>query len=78
MKWWRVKKRFNSRTAQSIVEYVVVLALIVILVVTVIKGVGKSSQAKIAQANEGFGESAVASGTSGGGTVGAGITKVGH
>jgi competence protein ComGC len=75
---WRVKKRFNSQSAQSIVEYVVVLALIVILVVTVIKGVGKSSQAKIAQANEGFGESAVANGTSGGGSPGTGLTKVHH
>ena len=63
---WQVKKRFNSPAAQSIVEYVVVLALIAILVVTVVKGVGKSSQAKMAQANEGLGESAVVNGTSAG------------
>ena len=67
-----MNKRFNSPAAQSIVEYVVVLALIAILVVTVVKGVGKSSQAKIAQANEGLGESAVANGTS----AGIGLSRV--
>jgi Flp pilus assembly pilin Flp len=60
-------KRTAIRSGQSIVEYVILLALITILIVTVVAGLGRRSQSRVAQANEALDEAAVASGTSSGG-----------
>jgi len=62
-----VEKGRKNQSGQSIVEYAVVLALIGILVLTVLWGVGKRSQASIAEANSGLQESGVAGGTGGSG-----------
>jgi Flp pilus assembly pilin Flp len=51
-------------SGQSIVEYVVLLALVSILVVTVVAGIGQRSQSRVAQANEALDEAGVASSTS--------------
>jgi len=61
-----VRKLITSHSGQSIVEYVVLLALVTILVVAVVAGVGRRSQNRVAQANEALEEAAVASGTSSG------------
>jgi Flp pilus assembly pilin Flp len=62
-----MRKLNSNYSGQSIVEYVVLLALVTILVVTVFAGVGRRSQSRVAQANEALEEAAVASRTSNGG-----------
>ncbi len=52
------------RSGQSLVEYVVLLALIAVIVFSVVAGIGQRSQGRIAQANEALEEAAVASRTS--------------
>ena len=61
-----MNKSTATRSGQSIVEYVVLLALVTIIIVTVVAGIGRRSQNRVAQANEGLDEAAVASGTGGG------------
>jgi Flp pilus assembly pilin Flp len=54
----------QTHTGQSILEYVVVLALVAILIVTVVAGVGHRSHNRVTQTNEGLDEAAVAAETS--------------
>ena len=58
-----MRRRANNRSGQSLVESVVVLALVGIIVVSLVGGVGQRSQVRIAQANEAFEESTIAAGT---------------
>ena len=53
----------SRRSGQSLVEYIVLLALVAIIAVTVVTGLGQSSRGRVAQANEGLEEAAVASRT---------------
>jgi Flp pilus assembly pilin Flp len=52
-----------KRSGQSIVEYVVLLALVAILVTTVVASLGQRSRRRFAQANEAIEEADVASAT---------------
>ena len=52
------------RSGQSLVEYVVLLALITIILLTVVAGVGQRSRTRVTQANDALEEAAVASRTS--------------
>jgi hypothetical protein len=61
-----MNKNIAGQAGQSIVEYVVLLALITILVVTLVAGIGRRSQNRVAQANDALDEAAVKTGTSGG------------
>ena len=51
------------RSGQSLVEYVVLLALITIILLTVVAGIGQRSRTRVTQANDAFEEAAVASRT---------------
>jgi hypothetical protein len=62
-----MRKLNSNYSGQSILEYVVLLALVTILVVTLVAGVGRRSQSRVAQANEALEEAAIASRTSSGG-----------
>jgi len=62
-----MEQRPNYLSGQSLVEYVVVLALIAIVVISVIVGVGQHSKASLQAVNEGLEESRVATSTTGGG-----------
>ena len=57
----------RDKAGQSLVEYVVLLVLIGIIVVTVVAGIGQRSRAREARANEAAAEAAVASQTPPGG-----------
>ena len=60
----RFMRSLNSRRlGQSLVEYVVLLALVAIIAVTVVAGIGQRSRARVAQANDALDEAAVASHT---------------
>ena len=61
-----MNKSIARRSGQSIVEYVVLLALVTILIVTVVAGLGRRSQNRVAQANDALDEAAVSNGTGGG------------
>jgi len=54
-----VEKRVYKRSGQSIAENVVMLALVALIVVVAIKGIGQIKRARIAAASEGLEESAV-------------------
>ncbi len=54
---------YTKRAGQSLVEYVVLLALITIICVTVVAGIGQRSRGRVAQANEALEEAALASKT---------------
>jgi Flp pilus assembly pilin Flp len=58
-----MKAHHSRRCGQSIVEYVVLLALIAIIVTTIVSGIGQSSRSRLAQANEAIDEATVASHT---------------
>ena len=65
----------NYSSGQSLVEYVVVLALIAIVVISVVIGVGQRSQSRLQAVNEGLEESRVATSTAGAGKVaGSGVS----
>jgi Flp pilus assembly pilin Flp len=49
------------------VEYVVLLALVAILAVTIVAGIGRRSSQRIAQANDALEEAAIATATGAGG-----------
>ena len=55
----------QSNRGQSLVEYAVVLALVAILVVTVIMGIGQRSKDRFTSTNEAFEEQSVAANTGG-------------
>jgi Flp pilus assembly pilin Flp len=59
-----MRKLNRYPSGQSIVEYVVLLALVSILIVTVVAGIGQRSRSRVAQANEALDEAAIASSTS--------------
>ena len=52
-----------KRSGQSIVEYVVLLALVAIIVTTVVASIGQRSRNRVAQANEAMEEANIASAT---------------
>ena len=54
----------SKRSGQSIVEYVVLLALVAILVTTVVASIGQRSRYRVAQANEALEEANIAVATS--------------
>jgi type II secretory pathway pseudopilin PulG len=62
-----MEKRNYNRSGQSLVEYIVVLALVAIIAVSVIHGVGQRSQSNLQAANDGLEESRVATSTAGSG-----------
>ena len=65
-----MENRVHYRSGQSLVEYVVVLALVAIVVISVVIGVGQRSQSRLQAANEGLEESRVATSTAGAGKGG--------
>jgi hypothetical protein len=58
-----MKATARKRAGQSVLEYVVLLALIFIIVFTVVHGVGQSTGNRVAQANEGLEEQKIAAQT---------------
>ena len=60
-----MEKRIYKRSGQSVVEYVVVLALVAIIAISLINGAGQSSQASLQAATDGLEESRVATSTAG-------------
>ena len=58
-----MEKRIYKRSGQSLVEYIVVLALVAIIAISLINGVGQSSQANLQAATDGLEESRVATST---------------
>ena len=65
-----MENRVHHRSGQSLVEYVVVLALVAIVVISVAIGIGQRSQARLQAANEALEESRVATSTAGAGKGG--------
>ena len=64
----KLMHKLNSRRCgQSLVEYVVLLALVTIIIVTVVAGIGQRSRNCVAQANDALEEAAVAAHTPPGG-----------
>ena len=57
-------KLIYHHSGQSLVEYVVLLALVTIILLTVVAGIGQRSRTRVAQANDVLEEAAVASRTS--------------
>ncbi len=53
----------TDRAGQSLLEYVGLLALVAVICVTVVAGIGQRSRTRVAQANEALEEAAVASKT---------------
>jgi Flp pilus assembly pilin Flp len=62
-----IQKLRYTRAGQSLVEYVILLAVVAMIVVMALQTVGKHSQANLQAANNGFDESQAASSTSSGG-----------
>ena len=50
----RIIRRFNRRSGQSLVEYALILALIAIVAVLVLRGIGSSVNNKLANVNDNF------------------------
>lgn len=55
--------RIFKKSGQSIVEYVVLLALVAIVAISIVAGVGYRSKDRYTQVNDTISEAAVASGT---------------
>jgi len=55
----------QQRSGQSLVEYVVLLALVAIVAVSIVAGIGQRSSSRFAQAGDGIAESSIASATDG-------------
>jgi Flp pilus assembly pilin Flp len=56
-------KKASVNRGQSVVEYVVLLALISIVAVTIVAGIGQRSRARVALANQALEEASVAAST---------------
>ncbi len=65
-------QNLRRQHGQSVVEYAVVLALVAILTVTVIKGIGQHTAARIAQANDALDQHSNGNGPHGAGGGGGG------
>jgi uncharacterized membrane protein YjgN (DUF898 family) len=65
-----VRRNFCRRTGQSVLEAAVVLALVAILAISVIKGIGLQSASRLARSNDAFGSQTSGAGSAGRGGVG--------
>ena len=55
--------QIQQRSGQSLVEYVVLLALVAIVAVSIVSGIGQRSANRFAQAGDAISESSIASAT---------------
>ena len=51
MNFQKLTKRFGKRSAQSLVEYALILALISVVAVLVLKGIGTTVNTKLSNVN---------------------------
>lgn len=47
----KVSRKFKSRSGQSLVEYALILALIAVVAILVLQGIGKSVNSKLSNVN---------------------------
>jgi Flp pilus assembly pilin Flp len=52
----KLMNKFNKRSAQSLVEYTLVLALVVVICIVLLKALGGGVQSQLSAANSGLAE----------------------
>ncbi|HUJ11820.1 MAG TPA: hypothetical protein VL171_17560 [Verrucomicrobiae bacterium] len=66
--------KFKHQPGQSVAEYAVLLALLIIVVTTVLIGIGHHSRVRLANVNGGFNDQGAASAASAG-SAGGGVAR---